>query len=443
MGTARTYGIGLTAVPIFPGHPGLQPRALGAALFLAFLDMTDVYLHVGLAKTGTTTIQAALEANAARLAAAGVLFPGGNHRAQRMAAYDLLGQRVRGEDRGEATGALRRLVAQVAAHDGPSVVVSEEELSLARPREVRRLVRLLDGHRVFVVVGVRDVARTVVSAWQQTVVNGGTVGWQDYIASVRGQDGSPPSEGISFWWRHDPRRVIDTWASVVPSDRIRLVTVPPAGAAAGALLARFGEAAALPDGWSGAEPPTRNASLGAAEIEVVRRLNASVAGRLNTSQHRFVVEAGIRTRLVGTSGRSLHLPAEHLDWARARGAELVTGLERRGVAVHGDLADLLPDHSRTTAVGLDQVEDGELLAATQAALVSLALDHGRLFRRYRRAFLEREGRLPGAAELVATQARVGSFHVRKWALHRADRSAVAAFAARAYVHRASPARLGR
>ena len=71
--------------------------------------MADVFLHVGLYKTGTTTIQGALGATADQLAAAGVLFPGG-HRAQRLAAYDLLGQRVAGEQRGEAAGALGRLV---------------------------------------------------------------------------------------------------------------------------------------------------------------------------------------------------------------------------------------------------------------------------------------------------------------------------------------------
>lgn len=42
--------------------------------------MADVFLHVGLAKTGTTTIQAALDEAAERLAAEGVLFPGGGHR---------------------------------------------------------------------------------------------------------------------------------------------------------------------------------------------------------------------------------------------------------------------------------------------------------------------------------------------------------------------------
>lgn len=121
--------------------------------------MADVFLHVGLYKTGTTTIQGALADTAEQLAAAGVLFPGG-HRAQRLAAYDLLGQRVGGEQRGEAAGALGRLVELVAAHDGPTVVVSEEELSLARPRQARRLVRALAGHRVYVVVGARDMART-------------------------------------------------------------------------------------------------------------------------------------------------------------------------------------------------------------------------------------------------------------------------------------------
>lgn len=403
--------------------------------------MADVFLHVGLAKTGTTTIQAALDASTDQLAAAGVLFPGG-HRAQRLAAYDLLGQRVQGEERGQAAGALRRLLAEVSAYDGARVVVSEEELSLARPRQAQRLVRRLDGHRVFVVVGVRDIARTVVSAWQQTVVNGGTVTWHDFIRSVREQDGAPPSEGMSFWLRHDVLRVIDAWASAVPEERIRLVTVPPPGAGGTTLLSRFGEATGLPRDWPGAAPASRNASLGAAEIEVVRRLNESVSGRLNTHQHRFVVEAGIRARLVGASGRALALPAEHTAWARSYGEDLAAELERRGLAVHGDLADLVPPHRDTAGPPLDEVAAAELLAATQAALASLALDHGRLFRRYRRAFVDAEGRWPGTAEvagLLSSQARAGGFHLRKWALHRADHHPAVASAARAYLaHTARP-----
>ncbi|NYE37351.1 hypothetical protein F4692_002484 [Nocardioides cavernae] len=408
--------------------------------------MSDVFLHVGLYKTGTTTIQAALGARADDLAARGVLFPGG-HRAQRLAAYDLLGQRVGGERRGEAAGALGRLVALVDAHDGPAVVVSEEELSLARPRQARRLVRALDGHRVFVVVGARDMARTLVSSWQQTIVNGGSCTWADFVASVRGEDGAAPSEGVSFHWRHDLLRVIDTWAAVVPPERVRVVTVPPRGAPSTLLLDRFAEAACLPagwsDGWPGEQRALRNVSLGAAELEVVRRLNAAVAGRLNTAQHRFVIEAGIRSRLAGSTDRPLELPARHLGWARQHGERLVAELEHRGTTVHGDLADLVPSGPAPTGRDLDEHDDAELLAATRAALESLALDHGRLFKRYRAAFVEAEGRLPDAAEVLASEVRAGAFWLRKRALHHADRHPALARASWAYLRRTSPSwRLG-
>ncbi len=74
--------------------------------------MSDVHLHVGLYKTGTSTIQAALDARVEALAAAGILHPGGRQRAQRPAVYDLLGQRVRGDD-AVVAGALKRLVEEV------------------------------------------------------------------------------------------------------------------------------------------------------------------------------------------------------------------------------------------------------------------------------------------------------------------------------------------
>ena len=64
---------------------------------------------------------------------AGVLYPGGRHRAHRLAAYDLLGQRVRGDDADLVAGAFTSLVEEIARYTGPSIIVSEEELGLARP----------------------------------------------------------------------------------------------------------------------------------------------------------------------------------------------------------------------------------------------------------------------------------------------------------------------
>ena len=58
--------------------------------------------------------------------------------------------------------------------------------------------------------------------------------------------------------------------------------------------------------------------------------------------------------------------------------------------------------------------------------------------RYRRAFVEREGRLPGPAEVLTSQLRAGGFWVRKRAVHHADRHPLAARASRLYVQRTSP-----
>jgi hypothetical protein len=233
-----------------------------------------------------------------------VLFPA-DQRAQRLAAYDLLGQRVDGDDRGEAAGALGRLLDLVDAYDGPTVVVSEEELS--------------------------------------------------------------------FHWRHDLLRVVDTWASVL-----------------------------LPDGWPGDHPVVRNVSLGCAELEVVRRLNEAVGGSLNTAQHRFVIEAGIRARLAGATVRPLRLPA---DGHR-------TGPQR------GD---------RRRAAGGDARRARVPRPRPRPALPPLPP-----------GLTEKEGRLPGAAEVLGSQVRAGGFLLRKRAVHHADRNPLVARAARIYLDRTSP-----
>lgn len=98
----------------------------------------------------------------------------------------------------------------------------------------------------------------------------------------------------------------------------------------------------------------------------------------------------------------------------------------------------MPDGSGTGGRPLDEVTETELLDTTQAALASLALDHGRLFRRYRREFREREGRLPGPGELVGSQVRAGTFWLRKRAFRHADRHPLLARVRDLVVARTSP-----
>lgn len=396
--------------------------------------MADVYLHVGLPKTGTTTIQTALEQRVEALADIGVLYPG-DRQEQRLATFDLIGQRVEGDER-RVSGAFGRLAEQMREWAGRGIVVSDEDLGLARPRQVKRVVRNLSDHRVFVVVTVRDIARTVVSAWQQSVVMGKTTSWGDYVAAVREFEGDVVSEAAGFWLRQDLLRVLDIWACGVPAERIRVVTVPPRGAAPGVLLDRFAAATDLPrDIWGSTETTERHVSFGAPELEVIRRLNERVLGPLTQRQHRLVVYNGIRPGLNGTRSRPLALPDEHQDWARQHALHLVSELRRRGTPVFGDPEDLVPTVQASDGRRLDDVSEAELLAGAEAALASLAIAYGKLSWRSRKLRLGSDDASAGAVDSLASATRRTTFRFKKLAQKHANDNRLFAAAARTYVKR--------
>lgn len=403
--------------------------------------MAAVFLHVGLPKTGTTSIQAALEGAADELWDHGVLFPGGSCQAQRLAAFDLLGQRVRGANSGAVAGAFSRVVAEIDGHGGDRAIISQEELGLARPRHVRRVVRDLSRHDLYVVVGVRDLGRTLVSAWQQGVLMGDTASWQEFVEGVRDPALGDIRTGASFGLRHDVFRVLDAWGSGVPHDRIRVFTVPPPGSPPGLLLERFAAAADLPATFAGSQPPVRNRSPGPAQIEVVRRLNQDVGGRLNQRQRRFVVERGIRPDPAAEGGsRPLRLPRGDLDWVRERGEAVAAELRERGHTVFGDLDDLLVTEQATSPRRPDDVSEPELMAGYRATVLSLSVALGR---RHRVAATPARARRTGSVEVLRSAARAVVLRSQKAALTAARHNRPLAWGVRAYLRRTSTGRDGR
>lgn len=397
--------------------------------------MSTVFVHIGLAKTGTTSVQSALHQRREAAAAAGLHVPGSRHRAHRLAAYDLLGRRVEGDDVDVVAGSFRRLVEDIDAAGRPRAVFSEELLAAATPRQVRRLVRALDPHHVEVVVGLRDLGRTLVSAWQQEVVMGGTVSWQEFAADVRDAYDTGARAGVAFWLRQDVARILDVWQRHVPADRIHLVTVPPAGADSRLLLERFEQALRLPAGTLAHEASPANVSLGPAELEALRRLNRRVTGSLDERRYLQLVEHGIRERLHAPASRPLLLPDQDRGWVAGRSRELLEGLSTRGHVVHGDLADLVVEPTRTGGGRrLDDVTDRELLTAHEEMLAALALSHGALLRRHRRLLRRSETR-PGVLEQARSGGRALVFASKVAALSRADRSRLFRWAARQYLSR--------
>jgi hypothetical protein len=133
-----------------------------------------VVLHVGTMKSGTTFLQRLMFAQKQQLARAGVLVPGATLATQPDAVYDILEPRARHPLWRELTDAVRD-------HPGVSVI-SVEMLGPASARAAERVLSAFDGMDVQVVVTARDLNRTLVSMWQETIQN---------VAAGRGRSTSP------------------------------------------------------------------------------------------------------------------------------------------------------------------------------------------------------------------------------------------------------------
>lgn len=395
--------------------------------------MSDVYVHIGLPKTGTTSIQLALKESAPALAAHGVELSGGRHRVQRLAVYDLLGRRIEGDEVHDVAGAWKHLVEQIDASAAPTAILSEELLTVSRPRQIRSLVKSLSAHRVFVVIGVRDFGRSIPSAWQQEVVKGHSFTWSEFAAAIRDPSEGPATAGVSFRLRFDLLRILDTWERVIPRERIRLVTVPPPGSPSDLLLDRFGDVLGVPHGTLRGQVQKRNEALGAVEVEVLRRLNTVLKSELSPAQHIAVVQGALRTGLAGREGsRRLTLPQEELPWVEEWTKDLVGELSARAYRVHGDLADLEPALGSPGERSLDDVTEAELLEPTEAALRALSFSYASLWKRHQRLKGRQEGDASVATRLTSS-ARAASFGVRMSALDQADRNRFLGWLSRVYL----------
>ena len=294
----------------------------------------QVVLHVGSMKSGTSYLQSLLFANQDLLADRGVLVPGRRWRDQVAAVADVL-DRAR-VARTPQEGAWQRLVEGVLEWEG-TALVSMEWLGVAGPRKVATVVESFPAGTVRVVVTARDLNRQIPAMWQESLKNGRTVPFDRYVAAVRDQEGL----GRAFWREQTVGAMCQRWAEAVGVEHVRLVTVPPPGAPRDTLWRRFAESVGV-EAEGTAEPETANPSLGAASVEVLRRVNELVAD-LPYGDYAPVVKHRLAKSVLGA--RREDEPALGLDvpdWLPARSERMVARLRELGVPVVGDLEDLRP-----------------------------------------------------------------------------------------------------
>lgn len=334
------------------------------------VPIATIVLHIGAFKTGTSFLQHTLGVNADRLAQDGVLVPA-DEQGSRLRIFRDFWQGREGPDDPSTT----HLVSQCRAWTGTHVVLSAERLSLLRPNAAGRLIEALSPNPVRVVLGARDIERTVPSQWQSFIrgFDGAAWTYRDYVEGVRRGRGSGLA-GLTYWDRHDIPKLLRRW-DVGQAETV-LLTVPHSGPA-DVLWHRFGSAAGF-DTTGYAVARMKNASMGAQSAELVRRLNLRMLEQAGGSSASLrgeeqVLRVMVRRVFSRRRGQELRVafPAEYSAWASQRSAELLAELGDLRPQLVGNLQELTPRAMPAgpgTTTRPEELPLAELLEAAESAL---------------------------------------------------------------------------
>ncbi|MBI2245450.1 MAG: hypothetical protein HYU55_16445 [Nocardioides sp.] len=308
-----------------------------------------IVIHVGLPKTGTTYLQGLLAGQRDRLLAGGVGYPLVRPGAMFHGAVEVRGSHAKfGLVAGEVAGTWAALCERARAFDG-TTVLGHEVLAGATIAQIRAALAPLAGHEVHVVVTARDLGRQATAHWQEEVKLGATWSFaefeRDQLRADTGPDAGPDAGGARphFWHAQDFADCLRRWGSAVGADRAHLVLGPPPGAPPEELWRRFAEAVGIDPALVDAAVPPANPSLGAAEVALLRAVNAELAGRLDPHTYNRVVKRGYAEgRLAGRPGPRPRTPHELAGLLTEATQRWVAQVAAAGHPVHGDLADLAP-----------------------------------------------------------------------------------------------------
>jgi hypothetical protein len=327
-----------------------------------------LYVHIGLQKTGTSYLQGVMLGNRDQLASQGLaLVP-----PTKKEAFELmLAVRERynpDRDSPSVADALPRFEALLARTKSPRMLLSQESLSAAKPAQVKRFLAACDSVDVHVVLTVRDLARSVPSAWQQDLRAGRTPTYRGYLRRLQRMEGKGAARHP--WIQLDPPAVLARWAAELPEGRVHVVTVPPAGGSPTLLLERFCRVIDVdPTGLTDAETP-RNTSLGRVQAEVLRRVNRELPDEVLWRQ----VYGGVGKRffagevLTDQTSRRILVPSALRPWCEEVSSRQVAALQTAGYHVEGTLEDLrCPDTAFT-----DEAEEPRHREVASAAVTALA-----------------------------------------------------------------------
>jgi hypothetical protein len=355
------------------GSSRLSDRSRQQTVRVAPLPARARLLHIGVPKSGTTSVQSAASGNRELLLAHGVRYPGRalNHK---LPAFALLGRSPGWDASAEPPRAVEwhRLVREIESEPERRILLSHESFCEADDAQASRIADAL-GPRLHVVVTLRAYGALLASTWQQNVKSGGRLSFPVWLRQVLA-DPPDPKVNPRFGLRTDQGAMVTRWVRLLGADRV--IAVVPAKEQPLLLLDAFADLLELPREVlrvrNGPDDGLVNRSLSLPEAELIRAVNLIVRanGRLGHAEYTRLVREGAVRRVMVARRPALTEPAVALpDWAARRAVDRarrhVDAITSTRCAVVGDLDSLwaLPPTSVSGVPVLDHVP---LSAAAEA-----------------------------------------------------------------------------
>ncbi|MFL6061983.1 MAG: hypothetical protein ACJ72E_12185 [Marmoricola sp.] len=300
-----------------------------------------VFLHIGTPKSGTSYVQDRFARNRDVIAQHGLTYLPTRTGDHFEAALDLIEERWAGQ-REVARGQWDALVAEARRTPG-DVLISHEILAAARPAQVARVMSEFAEDEVHVVLTARDLARQVPAEWQELVKHRSRKSFKKFMVEIV----QARKNGTELWfWRvQDLPGILTRWGNGLPTERIHVVTVPPRTGPVGELWRRFCSVVGVDPAVATEESTEFNASLGAAEASLVRRLNKLLGPRrLPRATYLELVREVVVRNTLGERPDPIPVVVPEPRWKfiEAVTAEWLEWLSGSEVDLVGDLDDLVP-----------------------------------------------------------------------------------------------------
>lgn len=297
-------------------------------------------LHLGPAKTGTTSLQSAFHVNRAAIREHGVHYAGSGTQPRAAAGAVALGARIAGHRAG--LEAWPQLVEEVRASNARRVVISSETFARAGDSGAKATIDGFGADRTHVVVTMRPVVDMLASSWQQAVQTGSTQPYDSWLHTTLdwepGRGTTPPA----FWQKTRFDVLARRWGALVGPERVTMVSL--GGQPREFVLRTFEALTGLPDGILVPRENADNVSLGFGTTETLRRFNGmfrELPGADADLQARLI-EFGVVRRVRATPGAlssdvRIDVPRWAAERATAVAVEMNDAISAYGVRVVGDL----------------------------------------------------------------------------------------------------------